>query len=737
MKAQMLRKGYLLYRDIWSDQPPLFTLCLAWAFDLFGDSVLVARGVTIAFACLGLVSTAWIARLLGGRISSLAGVAFLVFSPRFLSLSRTVMIGLPAQALGALALACGLMTLHTTREVWLIAAGLSLSASLMTKPIESFLFVPLMVIVWFQGQRSRETGWRRWGRGFLFLIVSAIIPLLLAFCLLEGPLLVQQVVSTYFQRQQTRSFHFTQVGYKMVEHVLEGGLLHWTGIFLALYGLVLAWRERSRKGIVVSVWLIAALIAVGSQTPLRIRYLLVLSFPLAALLSMGLHDLNCRVRLAGTRPRQRWYSLIVGAAAIISLAWGTVSGIRSALAETCDKNPAEEEAVTTLRSICTPDSYVISDDGIFPFRARLLTPPELAVISGRRIETGQLTAETLIAASQQYRPQAIVLWENRFLRLPKYVNWVNQHYCLARVWGDSRRIYTTCEILQQSDGLDMQLGDLFSIAGWSLGVRGVNDGVASPGDTVLVTLHWQTLQPTDADYHIFCHLRKEALIAQWDGRPQRGEYPTYRWLQGEEVIDSYILNIPSNAPTGYYPLWVGMYDWADRNRLPVEDAEGQYIGSALLLTHMRVGRPEFEVPVISEPREAKLGDQVRFLGYDLPLEKVQPGNLANLTLYWQCLKEMDTSYTVFTHVLDADGNIVGQWDSIPQGGELPTITWVSGEVVVDHYQIPIAMEAQPGPCHIEIGMYNAPTGQRLPVVEPSSERLSGDRILLGEVHVGE
>ena len=90
MKARMVQEGYLLHGDIWSDQPPLFTLVLASAFDLFGASALVARGVVVAFACLGLVCTAWIARQVGGRMSSLVAVIFLALGPQFLELSRSV-----------------------------------------------------------------------------------------------------------------------------------------------------------------------------------------------------------------------------------------------------------------------------------------------------------------------------------------------------------------------------------------------------------------------------------------------------------------------------------------------------------------------------------------------------------------------------------------------------------------------------------------------------------------------
>lgn len=734
MKARMLREGYVLYRDIWSDHPPLFTLLLAGAFALFGESVLVARGIAVAFGCLSLISTAWIGRLLGGRLSSLAAMAFLALSPRFFSSSRTVIIDLPAQALGSVALACGLMALHTKRDAWLLAAGLGLSASLMIKPIGAFLFVPLALIVWFRGRSHGATRWCRWGKRVVLLTLSVTIPLLMVFCLFAGPLLIQQVVGTYYQRQQVLDFHWSEVRREIADHLSKGGVLYWAGLFLALYGLTLSWRDRDRKEIVASVWLLTAVIAVCSQTPLRARYFVMVSSPVAALLSRGLHEATRRIRLFWATPRRRRYSPLVAALAIVPFAWGIIGGIRTALAETCEEHPAEEEAVAILRSLCTPDNYVISDDGMLTFRAGVLTPPELSVISGRRIETGQLTVQTLIAASHKYRPEAIVLWEKRLTHLSEYAEWVNQHYCLARAWGDSRRLYSACRILSQSQGLGVHLGSLFSLEGWGLGVPEASDGVVSPGETVLLTLRWQSLQPTDADYHVFCHLSAEALIAQWDSGPQRGTYPTYYWPQGEEVMDSYPLTIPRETPKGYYPLWVGMYDVADQERLPVTDAEGRQIGSAVLLTHVRVGEPQFTAPAVSRPREAKLGDQVQFLGYDLPLAKVESGSSVSLTLYWRCLEEMNTSYTVFTHVLDTDGNIVGQRDSIPQGGELPTTTWVADEFVVDHYEIPI-QDVRAGPCRIEVGMYDPLTGMRLPVVAPGGHRLAGDRILLGEVHI--
>lgn len=37
MKALLFERGFSLYDEIWSDQPPVFTVLLAWWFKIFGD----------------------------------------------------------------------------------------------------------------------------------------------------------------------------------------------------------------------------------------------------------------------------------------------------------------------------------------------------------------------------------------------------------------------------------------------------------------------------------------------------------------------------------------------------------------------------------------------------------------------------------------------------------------------------------------------------------------------------
>jgi hypothetical protein len=96
--------------------------------------------------------------------------------------------------------------------------------------------------------------------------------------------------------------------------------------------------------------------------------------------------------------------------------------------------------------------------------------------------------------------------------------------------------------------------------------------------------------------------------------------------------------------------------------------------------------------------------------------------------------ESDVSYTVFTHLLDGNSRIWGQKDSLPGGGALPTTSWRVGEVIIDNYEIMVNPDTPLGEYLLEVGMYQAATGQRLPISDEAGTVL-GDRILLDTVVV--
>ena len=140
------------------------------------------------------------------------------------------------------------------------------------------------------------------------------------------------------------------------------------------------------------------------------------------------------------------------------------------------------------------------------------------------------------------------------------------------------------------------------------------------------------------------------------------------------------------------------------------------------------------MPPIQHPLEVNLGDKVKLLGYDLDATELKASGTLALTLYWKALAEMDTSYTVFIHLLDAEAKIWGQRDSLPGNGALPTTGWLPGEVIVDQYKVPIQPDVPLGQYIIEIGMYQAETGQRLAIIN-QKRQVVDDRVLLEEVTV--
>ncbi len=105
-----------------------------------------------------------------------------------------------------------------------------------------------------------------------------------------------------------------------------------------------------------------------------------------------------------------------------------------------------------------------------------------------------------------------------------------------------------------------------------------------------------------------------------------------------------------------------------------------------------------------------------------------------LRLYWQARQSMEQEYTVFTHLLDATDHISAQQDSVPTRGARPTTGWVQGEIIVDEHELVVRDDAPTGAHQVEIGMYEAASGQRLPVTDRAGQPL-GDRLLLDTIQV--
>lgn len=110
--------------------------------------------------------------------------------------------------------------------------------------------------------------------------------------------------------------------------------------------------------------------------------------------------------------------------------------------------------------------------------------------------------------------------------------------------------------------------------------------------------------------------------------------------------------------------------------------------------------------------EVIIEDKIQLLGYRMATADVTAGEIVSVWLYWQNLSEVDQDYTVFTHLV-GPGGLQGQIDRQPFNALWPTSRWFSQSIVVDRFDIPVALDASPGNYQIYVGMYTFETGQRL------------------------
>jgi 4-amino-4-deoxy-L-arabinose transferase-like glycosyltransferase len=151
--------------------------------------------------------------------------------------------------------------------------------------------------------------------------------------------------------------------------------------------------------------------------------------------------------------------------------------------------------------------------------------------------------------------------------------------------------------------------------------------------------------------------------------------------------------------------------------------------------------PLLPVGTIQHPLEATLGGSIRFLGYDLAdATYIAPGSTLTLDLYWQAEDKVADSYTVFVHLIGeaynpaTGGPLWAQDDSLPVEGGYPTMQWPVGVSVRDRHRLVIDPQTPPGQYQIEIGMYQLPSAERLPV--RMADGTQDTRILLGQVEIG-
>jgi 4-amino-4-deoxy-L-arabinose transferase-like glycosyltransferase len=258
-----------------------------------------------------------------------------------------------------------------------------------------------------------------------------------------------------------------------------------------------------------------------------------------------------------------------------------------------------------------------------------------------------------------------------------------------------------------------------------------------PGEVADVSLYWRALEPVRQDPFVFVQVlgKSDEPLVGVNCYPGGGNFPATLWQPGVIYRDCYRLPVAADAeaPT-IVALHAGLR-WRGDVYLVGVFPSGDPVPEPVLfdLAALRPARtPSADV---TYSVDAKLGDAITLVGYDLSAKEVQPGESFTVTLVWRADGVPAGDCTVFVHLVDEDGNLVAQDDHPPLMGEYRTSFWARGDVVRDTYTLTLDASQPPCACTLRVGLYDPEAEVRVPAYDGLGVRFEDDAVVAGGVIV--
>lgn len=269
----------------------------------------------------------------------------------------------------------------------------------------------------------------------------------------------------------------------------------------------------------------------------------------------------------------------------------------------------------------------------------------------------------------------------------------------------------------------------------------IEPDLAIPNTWLTVRLYWQATGPAEDRPDVYAHARlindAGEILHTAEFWPEKSSTPAV-WVPGQTFASRQSLHVPEEGHIGQ--LYVEIILTAGREGLPLpvthEAGEVKVTAAARLGPIPAVG----QVVAVSDAavphrRQEVFGRSIALAGYELPEGPLQTGQTLVVKLFWHVLQTPPADYTVFVHVVNAQGQLVTQFDRPPGGGTSPTTSWQPGQTLLDMYPVPIPDDLPSGEYTVHVGMYTWPSLERQPVSINGAP--AGDSVLLGTVHMPE
>jgi len=451
MKSMLMSKGYQLYGEIWSDQPPLFNHLLTQVIDLTGYNVAPGRILVLVFSCVLIWAAIQFLRLSWGNGSALIGAVLLFFLPRYFFLSYAVMIGLPAISLAMLSLLFIAYWHDQQKWIWLALSAIFLALSVLTKLFTGLLapiFLTGLLLHALQGKSNKT--WLQiifpavvWGG--IFGLVGVSLGLWLV-----GPQNLPQLLDAHLAA--TTAAQFDQTEFTLSWH-LRGAL---PILLLAAVGTVFAIQEGKWISLYLAGWSGLAYLTLFRHTPIWEHHQLLITIPAAMLAAVAIYKFfSLIVQLVRANLELNLTNLLLAVSLVAFMAYFfpfgiidpvyLISPVPSLQVDDLGLGPNHDKTLRIVFKYAPQSTWMVTDLPMFAFRAGLPVPPNLAVFTAKRYASGFITQEDMIEAVEEYQPEQVLLGRYEYPLVDSYL--VSQNYQLVHQ-ADQVKLYIRKDLLR-------------------------------------------------------------------------------------------------------------------------------------------------------------------------------------------------------------------------------------------------------------------------------------------------
>jgi hypothetical protein len=418
IKVMMTLRGFDLYSEIWSDQPPVFNAFLTLWFRLLGMNVNAGRILVLGCSTVLLISAMYYLQRFWGLAHAVLGAIAITTLPFYKTLSVSIMIGLPSIAIAMLSFVAFMRWYEDMKHRWLVISAIFLALSVMTKLWTGILAPIFFLGIFFKKAQpfQNHKALKESVRPLLIWAVCFLLVLALIAVFLVGPLYVPQLVNVHLAASGTEKMQSKEAGNPMLTYLDDSIPLY----FLSVAGVIVTIQTKKWHALYLVAWGVAAFLLLSWNAPFWHHHQLLITIPAAMLGAIGMGaafvDLYQRIGRSKRLTLNLLPSVLILALSINFAAQRfppTIRGFKLNLPNILGTyDPAEQtdfEIVAIMADYADKTHIVFTDRPMYAFRSGLPVHPYLAVMTEKRYSTGQPTQEEILAILEQIKPEQVIL----------------------------------------------------------------------------------------------------------------------------------------------------------------------------------------------------------------------------------------------------------------------------------------------------------------------------------------